>query len=244
MTGEISNIDIKDSDIIDQYELSSDGYTSYRSINILNISVSKIITISPSNSLDTLSNLDLPVEVGDYVRITGNSSTGTYTISSIINSLSFTVIEPIVSSSGGIAWFIYPPGAKRIAWNPSKQINPVITATNVQDAITQISDNTLSVQNHELLDTLTHDIAEDGYGVVSYLTNSCHSLNYISNYTIWSSINMIKKIREFQIYYTNKQISQVISIQYNPSGDEISRLVENIAYANKNLKTITSFKII
>lgn len=88
---------------------------------------------------------------------------------------------------------------------------------------------------HEKLDTLTHEIAENSYEEYTYINSD------IINVTIWTDINKIKKIREEQYSYLNgHRIDQAITIQYDINGSEKSRITESYNYsANKIISVIT-----
>jgi hypothetical protein len=244
MPQEVSRSDVDDSEFLDAEELASDGYSSYRTVNVSSIvSANKNIVILSQNTLDILKYVDYPLQPGDKVRITGNAAAGTYTVDEIINDTTFSVIETIINASDGYAEFIYPSGASNIGYDPSEQNTPYIISTNVQDALTELSNNIGGIANHENLDTLVHDLAEDGYSVATYNNLNTCTFNYITNYTTYTNTSMTTKVREQQIAYTGHNITQVITIQYNQLGNEASRLTENIVYEGNRIKTVTSTKI-
>lgn len=248
MSNQISKEDILDSDFFDAYELKSDGYsensTYLSNVQIIStINATKIININLApDGGGILYSKDHPVEKNDIVYLQGTSGAdGYYTVNSIISDTSFYINENINDSTGGFITFKYPSGASRIGFNSSGLVNT--TASNVQDAIKDIDfsiSDFLSSIEHENLNTLTHNIAQDGYSLITYLNND------IINYTIWTNPSMITKIREYQISYTitpcNKKINQVITIQYDLLGSPLNTLTETVNYNGNKILSITSVK--
>jgi hypothetical protein len=99
-----------------------------------------------------------------------------------------------------------------------------------------LSSGSSGTANHETLDTLVHDIAEDGYTEVTYLGNQ------ISSYIFWTSPAKTIKVREYVLEYTGLNISKVTSIQYNEVGVEVSRLEEDVLYNQNKIVNIISNK--
>lgn len=93
---------------------------------------------------------------------------------------------------------------------------------------------------HELLDTLVHNIAEDGYSTVTY------NANKITNYTIYTDSSMLTKIREYQLSYDidpcHTRVSQVYIVQYNALGSPVSTLTETFNYFGNKIIGISSVK--
>jgi hypothetical protein len=240
----LSKSDFNDADLVDSLELLSDGYSVYKTIPIVGTtSGTKNIQISPTSSIfGLIFDADAPASPGDRVRLVGTSGAdGYYTIGSIVDNDNFIVLENISSSTGGNASFIYPPGAKSVGFDPSGL--SITTAKNVQDAIRDVANNAsgISSSQHEILDTLIHNIAEDGYSVITY------SGNNIINYTIWTDSSMVTKIRDYTINYTispcNQKIDQVVTKQYNNLGLVVQTLTENFVYSGNKIINITSTKI-
>jgi len=85
--------------------------------------------------------------------------------------------------------------------------------------------NSLDDSEHRQLDQLVHNIAEDSFEECTY------SGAFITNITIWTNSDKIKKIREEQFTYVGAQVAQLITIQYNSNGDEVERITENYTYS-------------
>jgi hypothetical protein len=142
MPQEVSRSDVDDSEFLDAEELASDGYSPYRIVTVSSVvSSNKNIIILSQNALDILKYVDYPLQSGDKVRITGNAAAGTYTVDEIIDDTTFSVVESIINASDGYAEFIYPSGSSNIGYDPSEQNTPYITSSNVQDALTELSNN-------------------------------------------------------------------------------------------------------
>lgn len=91
-------------------------------------------------------------------------------------------------------------------------------------------------ENHEKLDTLVHDLAEDGYSEILYTDRK------ITGYIFWTDTTKQIKVREYQVTYTGNQVTQIISIQYDENGILSSKLTENISYNLNMITSITSIK--
>lgn len=77
---------------------------------------------------------------------------------------------------------------------------------------------------HEQLDTLVHNIAEDGYDIITRDENG-----RVSNVTIWTNNLLTTKIREDRITRDSLGlVSQIIEIQYDENGIELYRITEDI----------------
>lgn len=77
---------------------------------------------------------------------------------------------------------------------------------------------------HENLDTLVHNLAENFYEEI--VTTGGKVTSVID----WSSPSKILKIREFQYSYNGSKIVQEIAIQYDASGVEVQRLTTDFNY--------------
>lgn len=152
--------DIVDADIIDAYELVSDGSSAYKSgVNVVSTtSLTKTVVISGYD----LREPDDPAEPKDIVTLTGDAA-GTYTIASITDSTTFVVEEAIVDSVGGTATFKHPPGASKVGFDPAGCVN--ITDTTVQEAIKQldgaVASGGITESQHKALRQLVH-LADEG----------------------------------------------------------------------------------
>jgi len=98
-------------------------------------------------------------------------------------------------------------------------------------------DGYLNDIEHEILDTLTHEIVESSYDEVTY------SGNKVSNYIVWETAAKLKKIREEQYSYgTGNRVSQVVTIQYDSSGSVKTTVTENYTYSGNKVQNITRTK--
>jgi hypothetical protein len=132
----IRHEDIFDVDIIDAFELLSSGSTVIATDTLVStVNATKRVTVSTYN----LDDPDEPIEPGDIVVITGNAAAGTYHVASIISMTIFTVIESILSSTGGSITFYDPAGATKIGISPTNLTTT--TATVLQNAFGSIDLN-------------------------------------------------------------------------------------------------------
>ena len=231
----ISKSDITDVDIVDANELASDGYTIYASgITLTNInSIAHQITIS---GYYVLHNRDNPIAVNDRILISGSTtSDGYYTIASLIDDSNFTVNESINSATVGTISFMYAPsGAKQVGYDPSQQSS--ITAHNVQDAITELSNSSFNIGNHESLNTLVHFLARDGYSDITYTGNK------LTNYTVYRNPSKTIKDRQYVISYTGYKVQQVVVTQYDNIGVLLNTLTETYSYSGNRIIHLDSVK--
>jgi hypothetical protein len=126
--------DLYDLDFLDAAELESDGTSIYLSGELLSVE-SNVGTVTLVNT--ELTSRDNPVESGDYVRITGTSVDGEYTVNQVLGDNRFSVVESIGnwSGSGGIV-FIYPSGASKIGYDVRGKV--ITTVNNVGGSLGQI----------------------------------------------------------------------------------------------------------
>ena len=168
---ELRSIDIINSEILDETQLASDGYTQYYSgVSVVsctsftrNILVNAFLNISLQDPEARISN-------GDIVYLFGSSdSDGYYVISEIVDQTNFIVSNFIMDSTGGTLQFFYPSGASRIGFDPTKSC--IVTSTTVQGAISQLDyalcqeiqpSNGLTANEHATLRQLIH--LADGVG--------------------------------------------------------------------------------
>lgn len=236
-SNKITKTDLVDTEIVDAEELLSDGYFAYLT-NVPLVSTINATSTIVTSGISLLYEIDHPIESGDRVYLFGTiTADGYYTVDQILSDTDFTVVEAINNSVAGYVDFMHPAGASKVGFDPSGQ--GAITATNIQDALTQLSNNTINTYTHENLDTLVHNIAEDGYTVLTY--GGLCDLK-ITNCTTWDSPLMLFKIRESQITYNCGKVIQIITTQYNEVGSPISTLTENINYIGNNIVSITSSK--
>ena len=96
--------------------------------------------------------------------------------------------------------------------------------------------NILTLAEHDTLDTLVHNIAEDYYEEYTY-TGSL-----VTSTTIYTDTTKAKKIRESQFTYSSGRIVREINIQYNAAGSEVQRLVIDYQYSGQRIVSSTAVR--
>ncbi len=92
----------------------------------------------------------------------------------------------------------------------------------------------ISEGEHELLDTLTHSLAEDAFTEYGYTAGDLTSV------IVWTSAAKTLKIRETALSYTGGNLTGVVVDQYNDSGVIVTTLTKTFAYnAADDLESIT-----
>jgi len=116
MTNEIAKEDVRDEDFVDAEELASDGYFVYRTVILVSTtSATRNVVISTPTALDRLDNIDDPLQVGDFVDITGTAAAGRFTVEAIVDPTdTFRVVESILDGYDGYADFVHPAGASKV----------------------------------------------------------------------------------------------------------------------------------
>jgi hypothetical protein len=169
----ISKTDLNDLDIVDAYELRSDGYTSisvYLDTTVVSTtsSTKTVVINQASDGQGIFYSFDHPAESGDIVWLFGTSGAdGYYTIDSVVDDITFTVNEAIATSTGGNAEFRYPAGALKVGYDRFRYAAVNITHNNVQEAIQDLdlaitTGGGLTPAQHETLRQLIH--LADGIG--------------------------------------------------------------------------------
>jgi hypothetical protein len=138
MANAISKADIADLDFVDALELAatestSDNYLTRAVVSTTSGTKTVVVTIPPGD--EGLTGRDFPVEVGDLAIITGTSGglgNGTFTVATVVDDTSFTVLEAIGTSTGGSVTFRYSAGTKKIGINPTGLIH---STSNVLDGV-------------------------------------------------------------------------------------------------------------
>lgn len=87
---------------------------------------------------------------------------------------------------------------------------------------------------HRELDQLVHRIVEDSYEEITYGVG-----NRIDNITVWTNSGKTMKVREEQNTYTGNNITQILTIQYDPNGNETERMTETMTYSGVRVTSIT-----
>jgi hypothetical protein len=90
---------------------------------------------------------------------------------------------------------------------------------------------------HELLDTLVHDIDETSYDDVTYGIGS-----RVDSYIVWANVAKLLKIREEQYSYSGSKISQVVMTQYDGTGAVKMTITETYTYTGSKITSITRTK--
>ena len=91
----------------------------------------------------------------------------------------------------------------------------------------------LSTGQHEALDQLVHDIAEDSYEEVTYTGSRVDSI------IVWTTAGKTQKIREELFTYTGTKVTLVVTKQYDGSGTLVKTMTETLSYTGNKLDDIT-----
>jgi hypothetical protein len=212
--------DIADVDIVDAYELASDGTPDatglYLTVSCISTTsaTKTIVGALPSDGEGYLYSVDHPVQVGDYVFLTGTSggaANGKFTVATVASDTSVTVNETIADSTGGTIQFVYPEGASLVGFNPTGQ--SFTSAITVEQALLDIANalppgTTITDQEHKTLPQLIHLADGQGGPFEGFTTNavSITTGGAFPTSIIWYTDNtLLYKIVEKQITYnTNK----------------------------------------
>jgi hypothetical protein len=82
----------------------------------------------------------------------------------------------------------------------------------------------ISTDNHHETDSIVHNIAEDSYTEIIYVSGK------ISSETVYTDNTKTVKIRETSITYDGTKISQTVTIQYDSSGSPEETYTEDYTY--------------
>lgn len=145
MTG-ISRADVADGDFADAEELASDGSVVFLTVSVVSTTsgTQTVVVGTPADGEGIKTSRDHPVEPGDFAVITGTTGglgDGIFTVSTVVDDTTFTVVESIGTSTGGSVDFLYQPGAKLVGFDFDDQ--NVTTANKLQAVITDISNASL-----------------------------------------------------------------------------------------------------
>lgn len=193
----ITKADLSDLDILDAYELGSDSTTTFLSTSVVSTtSGTKTVVVSlPADGEGLKTSRDHPVEPKDIVTITGTSGgagNGTFTVATVVNDTSFTVVESIGTSTGGSVSFAYPPGASGIGYFTAEQ--RVTTNNKVQDAITDIANQT------SLSEPLMH----------SNIENTLTYSGSLVTQEKWVNTLTSKTVRQVDYTYTSGKVTKEV----------------------------------
>lgn len=85
---------------------------------------------------------------------------------------------------------------------------------------------------HKLLDTLTHQLAEDAF--VQYI----YSGGKVTDEIYWTDNTMTLKIRESTFTYVGNKISQEVVKQYDSLGVLVETLTKDYTYSGNTLTSV------
>lgn len=204
----ITKSDLADLDILDAYELGSDGTTSFLTTTVVSTtSGTKTVVVNlPADGEGLKTSKDHPIEPKDIVTITGTSGglgNGVFVVATVVNDTSFTVVESIGTSTGGSVSFAYPPGASGIGFDVSKQI--ATTRNKVQDALTDLS-------NQELL---TEPLM--GSNIENILTYSGTTITREK----WMNTSTSKTVRQIDYTYTSGRVTKEVRKVFASDGTTV-----------------------
>jgi len=91
----------------------------------------------------------------------------------------------------------------------------------------------ITESQHEVLDTLTHEVAETSFDEVTY------SGGNVSAYVVWETAAKLKKVREELYTYSSGKVSTAVTIQYDAAGVEKARTTEVYAYSGNKVTSVT-----
>lgn len=94
----------------------------------------------------------------------------------------------------------------------------------------------ITESQHELLDTLTHDIDETSYDEVIY------SGNLVQTYTVWETAAKLKKVREETYSYSGNRVTQAVTIQYDATGATKMTMTEIYTYSGSRVTSVARTK--
>lgn len=234
MPGGIRREDIEDVEIVDAGELASDGTTTYvtGATVVSTTAATKRIVFS---GVDLIYDKDERAESGDKVTLSGTSggaADGTYTIDSVIDSVTVDVVESISDSTGGAADLIHPPGAGKVGCDPTTIFN--VTADNVQEALEQLSDQL----DHNTLRHLIHFVEANspgsGFGAGPYVSEVLPAADpFPTSETWYTDGTKTSKICRWEgTYNANKTLATETWIVYKADGTSKSaEAVDTISYS-------------
>lgn len=214
--------DLRDVDIVDSVELASDGTTTYitGATVVSTTAATKRVVLS---GIDLIYDLDERAETGDRITLTGTSggsADGTYTVDTVIDSVTVDVVETIADSTGGTANFKHPPGAGKVGCDPTDIAG--VSATDVQEALEQIP--TAVAGQHKDLRHLIHFVETnspgDGFGAGPYVSELLPSADpFPTSETWYTDGTKTSKICRWEgTYNANKTLATEKWIVYKSDG--------------------------
>jgi len=229
--------DIRDLDIIDSEELASDGYYVYLSSTLVSTTSStSVVEINmPPDNEGILYGRDNAVESGDRIYLTGTSggsADGYYIVDEILTNLTLSIDGYINDSTDGYIYFMHPVGSSKIGFDPTGLSK--ISSHNVQDAIVEISINSISENQHTALRQLIHFINEgpaSGFASGAYKEVLPEADPFPTSVIWYTSIAKTNKIVEkTYTYNSNKTPATVTWKIYDASDVLLATVTDTIAY--------------
>lgn len=89
---------------------------------------------------------------------------------------------------------------------------------------------------HEVLDTLVHEIDETSYDEVAY------SGSNPTSYIVWETAAKLKKIREETYSYSSGKVSQIVTKQYDGAGTLKMTMTEVYTYSGSKVTSVARTK--
>lgn len=216
--------DLRDVDIVDAVELASDGTTTYTTgaTVVSTTAATKRVVLS---GIDLVHDLDERAESGDLITLSGTTggADGTYTIDTVVDSVTVDVVEAVADSTGGTADFIHPPGAGKVGCDPTTISG--VTATNVQEALEELSTGTtFTPTQHKTIRQLIHFIETnspgDGFGAGPYQSEVLPTADpFPTSETWYETSSKTNKICRWEgTYNANKTLATETWIVYQSDG--------------------------
>jgi hypothetical protein len=223
----LTKADLRDIDVVDAYELKSDGRAATPfSVYLTTTSVSTttgtnvVVSTMPPDGEGLLSSSDHPVQVGDFLFIAGSTPSGIadgkYIVASVVDDTTVTVEGVIATSTGGTLTWVYPAGASEVGFDPTGQ--SVTTATTVEQALIDIANAStggvaLTESQHKTLRQLVH-LADGQGGPFEGFTSGAVRVTiggaFPTNITWYTSNTLTSKIVEKQITYNSNKTPTTI----------------------------------
>lgn len=240
--------DINDQDIVDAYELRSDGYGTnsiYLYTNCVSTtSGTKTVVVNlASDGEGIFDSFDHPVESGDIVWISGTSAgggDGYFTVNTVIDDTTFIINESFTNSTGGVVRYQYPSGSSRIGYDSRN--NCVVTHNTVQKAIEDLDaaicnqSGGLTPLQHETLRQLIH--LTDGVGgpMEGFPTGAYREIipSLFPTSIIWwtSAAKVAKYVEKTVTYNPNKTPATISWKAYGTDGVTVlSTITDTITYS-------------
>ena len=163
MPGGLRKADIEDTEIVDAVELLSDGTVVIRSgVTVVSTtSATKQVVLS---GINIIYDKDDRLQSGDIVTLSGTSGglgDGTFTINVIVDDVTFSVIQVIGNSTGGLASLKHPAGATKVGVNPTNLT--FSSASVLQTVLEDVRDQKAKVSSNDTVsDYLLNKLTGDG----------------------------------------------------------------------------------